>query len=346
MRENSYQRILSCLSSDEKRQIVPVLWTVGQTYATFSQASYEDYYKNPRLMLDTQIKFFKEFQDVFTLPGIWPDMGLVPEAGAFGCKVKFFSYQDPQILKPAIPLQDVARLRIPNPLEAECTSVVLKYLRYFKKNLPSSIQEKFEFLDGHVFSGGPGEVSALVVGYDQFLMGMYDFPDKVHILVRKVTDFIKNYIEAQMEIVGPVKRIIIWDHSPGMCSFDLYKEFIHPYLKEIFLTYNQAKIRLYHNENNYTHLLSLVKEFKANIYHIGPDHDLNESSEILQGCVMGNLHPIKTLLRGKPDYIKKVCREKADNFKGRCLLLSTGGGMAPGTPVENMKALINWDREE
>ena len=340
-----YRTILSYLSKKKKKErIIPVLWVVGQTYASLSGVSYEEYYKNPELMLRTQIKFFEEFKDTFTLPGIWPDLGLIPEAGALGCEVKFFSYQDPQILRPALSLQDVNKLRVPDPSEAEYTRIVLKYLRYFKYNLPSSVQEKFEFLDGHVFCGGPGEVSALVVGYDQFLIGMYDFPQKVHILIRKVTNFIKDYIEAQLEIVGPPKRVIIWDHSPGMCSFNLYREFIHPYLKEIFLTYNQAEVRVYHNENNYTHLLPLIKELKANIYHIGPDQDLNKSSEILKGCIMGNIHPIKVLLRSTPDHIKKICREKVSNFKGKCLLLSTGGGMAPKTPLENIRALVNWNK--
>jgi len=340
-----YKKVLYSLSLREEQRI-PVLWVVGQNYASFAQVSYESYYKDPELMLSAQIRFFKEFSNIFTLPGIWPDLGLIPEAGALGCKIRFFSYQDPQIWKPALPLHEVDRLRVPDPSKAEYTSNVLKYLRYFKNNLPSSIQKKFGFLDGQVFCGGPGEVSALVVGYDQFLIGMYDSPKNIHTLLRKVTSFIKSYIEAQLKIVGPVKRIIIWDHSPGMCSVDLYREFIHPYLKEIFLAYNYAKIRVYHNENNYTHLLPLIRELKANIYHIGPEQNLSESSKILQSCVMGNIHPIKVLLRGNPDYIKKICKEKVANFKGKCLLLSTGGGMAPETPIKNIKALVEWNRDE
>ncbi|MDI3312036.1 MAG: uroporphyrinogen decarboxylase family protein, partial [Thermoanaerobacterium sp.] len=323
---------------------VPVcLWTIGQTYAPFAGIPDDQYYANPEQMLKAQIFFHEHFPDTFTVPGIWPDLGLIPELGAMGCEVEFLDYSPPHIRKPALDdLSQAKTFHVPDPRLAPYTSTVLDYLKYFKKHLPKQWVEKFGYLDGHVFCGGPGEITALLLGYDKFSYGMVDTPDLVHILARKVTDFLKSYISAQLEIVGPLKRVIIWDHFPGMVSGPMYREFIHPYLKEIFNYVKEAEIRVYHNENNYPHLLGIIGEINANVVHVGYRHDLIETRGILNKCVMGNLHPIKEMLEASNIEFIAKCEEIIKKIgPGGQFLMSTAGGMAPETTAERIKLLID-----
>ena len=55
---------------------------------------------------------------------------------------------------------------------------------------------------------------------------------------------------------------------------------------------------------------------------------------------MGNLHPVNLLLNGTPEEIRK---EALTCFKqgapGGRFLLSSAGGMAPHTPLENLQAM-------
>lgn len=338
-----YHEILDVINGKVIPERMPVcLWTIGQTYAPFAGIPDDQYYADPEKMLNAQVLFHEQFPDTFTVPGIFPDLGLVPELGAMGCQVEFLDYSPPHIRKSALEdLSQAATFQTPDPRTAPYTSQVLSYLKYFKANLPKHWTEKQGYLDGHVFCGGPGEVTALLIGYDKYCYGMVDTPELVHVLARKVTDFLKEYIDAQLEIVGPLKRAIIWDHFPGMVSEKMYKEFVHPYLKELFDHIKEAEIRVYHNENNYPHLLGTIKEINANVVHIGPKHNLAETRDRLDKCVMGNLHPVNEMLEGSDQEVVAKCQEiiKLAGPGGR-YLLSTGGGMAPETPIERMRLLI------
>ncbi|MDR3562758.1 MAG: uroporphyrinogen decarboxylase family protein [Negativicutes bacterium] len=340
---DSYREILAAIEGRRIDARVPVcLWTIGQTYAPFAKIPDDKYYASPETMLSAQLLFHENFPDTFTVPGIWPDMGLVPELGAMGCQLEFLDYTPPHVRKTAF--DDITEAQAfvpPDPRRADYTATVLDYLKYFKKNLPSYWQEKMGYLDGHVFCGGPGEISALMVGYDKYSYAMVDTPELVHVLARKVTDFLKAYIDAQLEIVGPLKRAIVWDHFPGMLSASMYQEFVHPYLKELFEHVNSAEIRVYHNENNYPHLTSVIRDIGANVVHIGPKHDLVQTRDGLDKCVMGNVHPVQDMLEAsEPEFIEK-CRQmiKSAGPGGR-FLLSTAGGMAPETTLERMKLLL------
>jgi len=56
---------------------------------------------------------------------------------------------------------------------------------------------------------------------------------------------------------------------------------------------------------------------------------------------MGNLHPLRTLLEGTVEEVKEAacdCIKKA-GYKGG-YILCTGGGLAPGTPRSNVRAMV------
>ncbi|AKX95198.1 uroporphyrinogen decarboxylase [Moorella thermoacetica] len=344
----NYHEILATAMFRPINPHVPVvLWAIGQTYAPFAKIPDNEYYADPAKMLEAQVKFYERFPDVLTIPGIWPDLGLMAELGALGAELEFPDDAPPQSRGGAFEdIREVENWEVPDPKKADYTSQTLDYLKYFCKHLPEEPRKKWGFLDGHIFCGGPGEISGLLLGYDKFSYAMYDYPQLVHILLRKVTDFIKSYIDAQIEIVGEPKRVIIWDHIPGMLSRELFDEFIHPYMKEVFTHVEKATLRIYHNENNYPHLLDLMRDIPANVCHIGPKHDLVESKRVLKKCVMGNVHPIQELLLGTNEEIEAKCKTIIETAgRGGGLWLSTGGGMAPETPVEKMQVLIDCTKK-
>ncbi len=337
-----YQRMLRAMTMQPGDEVPACLWAIGQTYAPFAGIPDHQYYDDPAKMLAAQVAFYEQFPDVFTVPGIWPDMGLVPEAGALGCEVEFLKTSPPHIRRPALQdIDEAPAFTPPDPRQAPYTSQVLQNLRYFAAHLGREPRDKFGFLDGHLFLGGPGEVTALLLGYDKYAYALADKPELVHALTRKVTDFLKRYVDAQVEIVGHPRRVIIWDHLPGMLSLRTYAEFVHPYLKELFAYVAEAEIRIYHNENNYPHLLGVMKEIPATVFHIGPRHDIAATKRALGKCVMGNVHPINELLDGSEEDIVARCRQIIETAgTGGGLWLSTAGGMAPETPVERMRILV------
>jgi len=112
-----------------------------------------------------------------------------------------------------------------------------------------------------------------------------------------------------------------------------YRQIRLPLMNEVFTYVGQAKLRVYYNGNNYPHLLDLAKDIPANVCHVGPKHDLIQTSDTLNKCVMGNVHPIEELLRGSMDDVEKRCKRIIESAgKGGGIWLSTAGGMEPETP--------------
>jgi len=61
--------------------------------------------------------------------------------------------------------------------------------------------------------------------------------------------------------------------------------------------------------------------------------------------VMGNVSPLEVLLKGNEEVVRKASLQCIREGKTH-LILSSGGGMAPGTPKENIKAMVNAARKD
>ena len=56
--------------------------------------------------------------------------------------------------------------------------------------------------------------------------------------------------------------------------------------------------------------------------------------------LMGNLAPLQLLVRGTPDQVRQATRRQLDRLaEVGPLLISAGGGVSPGTPIENLQAM-------
>lgn len=61
---------------------------------------------------------------------------------------------------------------------------------------------------------------------------------------------------------------------------------------------------------------------------------------------MGNVPPLDVLAKGTPQAVRQSARECLQMHpESRGLLLSAGGGTSPGTPAENVDALVQAARE-
>jgi len=56
--------------------------------------------------------------------------------------------------------------------------------------------------------------------------------------------------------------------------------------------------------------------------------------------LMGNVPPLAVMTQGTPDQVTTWARECLEKTNGHRLILSAGGGVSPGTPAENIDALV------
>ena len=57
-------------------------------------------------------------------------------------------------------------------------------------------------------------------------------------------------------------------------------------------------------------------------------------------CLMGNVNPLEIAVRGTPDEVKAATFDVLDGANGEGIILSVGGGVSPGMPRENIRAML------
>ena len=340
------------INGEEPERVPIVVWTTGPSLTRLEGVKEIDYYLKPALKLKTQLSFQDNFPEIISLTGVYADFGSAVEPSAFGCPVVWFDNQPPYT-KPIInSISDVLHLKMPNPEENGLMRKALKEYEYMWAHIEKKYVEDYGNLEGLGYSLGPVETSALIMGYDKFLIGLYDNPKIIHTLLEMVTKATIKWLRVQEKINGKLKRLYVPDHMPTQMSKSHFKEFFLPYLKEIYNEFPKA-LKLYHNEGNVSHILTEIPNIGADIFHFGITTKSNVASPALKDlevakkaigdkiCLMGNLDPVKEMLFLPPKRVLGICKSRLDvGAPGGRYFLSSAGGMAPGTPHENIKAMI------
>ncbi len=301
-----------------------------------------DYYEDIALKLNIQKKIINEFPSIKWIPGLHADFGVIVEASAFGCKVKWFDDETPFAYPIINSLNDVKNLKVPNPNVDGMMPKVIDDYRYMWKNLETWYIEECGYLEGFALTLGPLELAATLCGQENFYLGVYDDPKRLHKLLEITTETCIRWVQAQEKVNGALKFLVVVDHIPANLSVPLLEEFAVPYFKQVFSKFAYAPARLYHNEGDSNHYITLIPEFGANIFHCGAVDLLKAKRKIgNEVCLMGNLNPIKLLQAKSAESIKEKClallRVAAP---GSGYVLSTGGAMAPYTSKNYLWAMI------
>ncbi len=119
-----------------------------------------------------------------------------------------------------------------------------------------------------------------------------------------------------------------------------YETFAHPYLRRIFEAFPGA-LKLYHNDANIVPFAERLAEAGFDVLNFGHEFDISEAARRIGGRValMGNVAPLDVLARGTPEDVAASAERCLSATDGR-IILSAGGGTSPGTPAENVDALV------
>ena len=120
------------------------------------------------------------------------------------------------------------------------------------------------------------------------------------------------------------------------------REFIYPHLVRIF-DHFKGLVRIYHNDTPCRHLYGSLAEAHFDVFNFSHKVDIGEVKSIMgdKVALMGNVAPLELGARGTPQEVYQAAHEclvKAAHGGG--LILSFGGGVSPGTPPENVDALL------
>jgi uroporphyrinogen-III decarboxylase len=295
-----------------------------------------DYFSNDEVWLKANLKAIETFPDVTFLPGFWSEYGMCTEPSAFGAKCIFWKNEFPFAEKTINNIEDIDNITVPNP---ETDGLLPFMLNRLVKAQPAieAAGHKIRFS----VSRGPLNIASFLMGTTEFLTAIMMDPERVHKLLRVITDFLKAWHELQRKTIPTIDGIMMLDDIVGFVGEDEFKEFGLPYLKELYNT--NVSVKLFHNDADCTMSVKYYPEIGINLYNPGTHMTLAELKEATQNkvVILGNIPPRDVLAAGSETDVRKSVRDMLDSIADHSHLMpSCGGGMPPNVSTANVNAFL------
>lgn len=341
MNKEKWQLLKRCVEGDTLTEIPVALIVDSPWIPGYVGVSTIDYFQFPDVWLNANIKIEQDFPEVIFLPGFWTEFGMAAEPSGFGCRINFFENRTPEVHPVFNSVVEAENLPLPDPRQDGLMPFILNQYRKYEQKIKDA-----GYCVKVVAARGPLTTASYIVGITQLLMDLKLEPQKTHTLLRKTATLVQQWLYAQAESLSEVGAIMVLDDIVGFLSPKDYLEFAHPYLKMIFDKFPGC-IKIFHNDNTNPASYKYLEELCIDIFNFTHLIELKKARELVGDkiCLMGNIPPLDVLAQGTPEDVEesvKICLENYNSKKG--LILSAGGGTSPGTPAENIRALVKSAR--
>ena len=317
-------------------------WSVAvppEVKTEYCKVKLGDYYKNPEIMLNVQLKAMEIFHQLYGLPkgGVGPTYSAYMEASQFGVEVLFPEDNVPMVKGPVMKeAKDVYKLKILNPYQEGLMAEAIKAYHFMKKKVGNKIPVGLGGAEGPI-------TTAVIVRGQDFFMDILLHPNEAKKLLNLVTEnslLIRQTIEKvtgkRMESAG------IADDFSGLLSPKQYEEFVVPYHKKIYDAYGK-KGRGLHSELLHKEHLKFLSLLEITHYDPGCDQYLTVKDilgEIPKIPFSFNLKSSSDMLLGNPEIIKEKYRKAIADGAPEMMT-----ELCCGVPKENVLAFVEVAKE-
>jgi len=257
-----------------------------------------------------------------------------------GLPFHFTAGEGPVIEKPVRDKEDISALRTDRACELGYVSEAVRLVcKHFAGRLP---------VIG--FCGAPFTLASYMIegggsrNYVNTKTMMYNSPAAWDALLAKLVAVTSEYALEQVHAGADV--IQIFDSWVGCLSVEDYRSYILPRTTELIRAVQKSGAPVIYFGTETTALLSAMKETGAEVIGLDWRVPLDEGWRSLnfQGAVQGNLDPVMLFAE------RKLLQSRADDILRRAAgrpghIFNLGHGILPETPVENVKALVQFVRE-
>ena len=266
-------------------------------------------------------------------------MDLSVEAEAFGANIRFSEDEVPIVVGSIVKSEeDAINLKVPK-VGAKRTRI---YLDAMKK-------AKQEIKDCPVFAGciGPFSLAGRLLGVSEAMISCYDEPEMVHLVLKKATEFLINYLQAYKDL--GIDGVFMAEPLAGILSPNLCDEFSSNYVKEIVSALDDDSFLVaYHNcGNNTLKMVDTILSTGCRLYHFGNAISIEQMLKLMPKdvMVMGNIDPVSLKDASKEDVIAATnalleAIGDVDNF-----VISSGCDIPPFAKWENIDAFMKTAQE-
>jgi uroporphyrinogen-III decarboxylase len=297
-----------------------------------------DFYSSDEFWMKSNLKAINTFPDVWFLPSFWSEYGMCTEPSAFGSRLIFLEKSLPHAEKILAGIEGVDSLPQPNVK----TDGLLPFMISRLKNNQEAII-KADHQIRFAIARGPLNIASFLMGTTEFMMAIAMDPDGTHRLLKKITDFICDWLSWQKECFPSIDGVLILDDIMGFVGETEFTEFVIPYIKRIFNS-TGAKVRFLHNDAEGLITARHLKEMDINMFNFSFMHPLGVIRELAgeEVVLVGNIPPRDVLAGGTPEQVKEAVKKAFGEISDHNRIIwSAGGGMPPDVNNDNINAFID-----
>jgi uroporphyrinogen decarboxylase len=328
--------------------------------------SFRDYYSDPEVMLRSQIlgqKWLMENvkTDAFSVTGAWvggwTDFQNATEASAMGCEVEFPEDDIPVVHEEGW-VRTEKDLRRLEKLDIIHHGLNGRQIEFRRAMMQLADKYPVRFQGGSIFypganpalthtSNGPFTNAAYLMGTTELFVAILDRPDFVCELLHIIAEKTIAWLDFCWQEEKLPNRDLAWtDDLAAYLSEDAWQDVVLPYNQRLRDHFDWASL---HMCGHTDHLLEIfTNQLKINEYQgFGWMVDLDKVAEIMGGKVvlLGNVNPL-IIAKGKPKHVKKATRQVIEKLAPcRGLIIQDGNNIAPGSPLENINAMMEAAEE-
>jgi uroporphyrinogen-III decarboxylase len=297
-----------------------------------------DYYSSDEQWFKSNIKAVSTFPDVWFLPSFWSEYGMCTEPSAFGSRMIFLENNLPHAEKILSGIESADLLPVPN---VKTDGLLPFMINRLKNNQDAIIRADHQIR--FAVARGPLNIASFLMGTTEFMMGLAMDPDSSHKLLKKITDFICDWVAWQKECFPSIDGVLILDDIIGFVGETEFEEFVLPYFKRIFDSAG-VKVRFLHNDAEGLITAKNLNKIGVNMFNFSFNHSMGEIRALAgpEVVLVGNIPPRDVLAAGTPEQVDaavlKACSEISSHDR---IIWSVGGGMPPDVKNENIAAFIN-----
>lgn len=323
--------------------------------------SFDDYFRNPEVMLRYQIlgqKWLMEHirTDAYSVTGAWvggwTDFQNTNEPSAFGVEVDFRDGDIPAANERGWVKTD-ADLRKLERIDFVHSGLNERQIEFRQAMMRISEKYPVRFLGGPVFypganpalthtSNGPFTNASHLMGAVEIFSAILEKPEFVHQLFEVITRKILNWLDYCWQVEKLPARDLAWtDDLSAYLSAKTWRDMVLPYNKKIRDQFEWASLHMCGQTN---HLLEIfTHELKINEFQgFGWQVDLDRVARVMGGKVvlLGNVNPL-VIATGTPGQVRAETRRVIE-ILAPCggLIIQDGNNIPPESPIENINAMM------
>ncbi len=253
-----------------------------------------------------------------------------------GLNVRFVEGKGPVISPKVKVLEDVEKLKVPDPEEE--LPYVLETIQKVKERLNDRP------LIG--FSGAPFTLASYILeggsskNYITAKSVMWNDGNLWDSLMLKLSDTVTEYLSAQIK--AGVDLVQIFDSWMGVLSKDDYEKYVFPYTNSIVneLKKRHPDVPVIHFGVNAGHLIEVNNRLNVDVLGLDWKTEIPSALKVVDKSIQGNLDPV--MLFASNSKIEQRVREIIEQgLKAKGHIFNLGHGILPQTDPEKAKFLVD-----